>query len=187
MPERTGVFFDRDGIINRSPPADLRYVTRPDEFHLLPGTPRAIRQLNQAGIPVGVVTNQKGISLGRYSLRDLDEIHVHMRALLAEQGAVVDHIEFCPHQESDHCSCRKPLPGMILSAARILDVDPASSWMVGDQLRDLVAGKAAGCRTLGVGLEGIPSETADALVGHTGELPAWFAQHFPFQKAEDLQ
>lgn len=187
MPGRTGVFFDRDGLINEPPPPERRYVTRPEEFHLLPGIAEAIRHLNHCGIPVGVVTNQKGIALGRYSLEDLDAIHNHMHRLLSDLGARVDDIQFCPHQESDACSCRKPLPGMILAGAARLGVDPSASWMIGDQPRDLIAGRAAGCRTLGVGEAPFPPEVTDETLTSTSGLPAWFCTHFPFQKTLDLQ
>jgi len=182
MEQRPGVFFDRDGLINVPPPPERRYVTRPDEFHLMPGTAEAIHHLNQVSIPVGVVTNQKGIALGRYTEQALEEIHERMRALLAEKGAHIDDVQYCPHQESDGCNCRKPLPGMILAGAEALEVDPSVSWMIGDQPRDLVAGRAAGCSTLGVGSADFPTGVTDARLETTLELPSWFTEHFPFQR-----
>jgi D-glycero-D-manno-heptose 1,7-bisphosphate phosphatase len=183
MFQATGVFLDRDGLINHPPPPERRYVTRPEEFRLMPGIAESIRYLNQAGVPVGVVTNQKGIAIGRYTEEDLAEIHERMNALLREEGAVINDLQYCPHQELDYCACRKPLPGMILTGAEALGVDPAQCWMVGDQPRDLVAGRAAGCLTLGVGEADFPAEITDDSLHSTRELPAWFAKHFPFQKA----
>jgi len=177
-----GIFFDRDGVINHPPPPERRYVTRPEEFHLLPGTAEAIRFCNQQGIPVGVITNQKGIALGRYSVGDLELIHARMRELLQAEGATVQDIQFCPHQESDECSCRKPLPGMLIEGARRLQVDLSRSWMIGDQPRDLVAGRAAGCYTLGVGSAAFPEDCTDVTLKNTTQLASWFNEHFPFQK-----
>lgn len=180
------VFFDRDGVINQPPPPERRYVTSPEEFHLMPGTAGAIRVLNLNAVPVGVVTNQKGVALGRYTEKDLEAVHARMRDLLAAEGARVDTVVFCPHQESDACSCRKPLPGMILKAAETLGVDPHACWMVGDQPRDLQAGRAAGCSTLGVGDADFPEELTDVRLASTGELPAWFTEYFPFQIPKEL-
>ena len=186
MKKKIGVFFDRDGLINQAPPAERRYVTRPEEFHLNPGTPEAIRFLNEHQVPVGVITNQKGISLGRYSVEDLNRIHHKMNEDLAAYGAHVDDIQYCPHQESDACTCRKPLPGMLFAGAKALGVDLDVSWMVGDQPRDLEAGKAAGCFTLGVGEAAFPPYITDHSIHSPQELPAWFSTHFPFQKADKL-
>jgi len=186
MPDTGGVFFDRDGVVNHPPPPDRRYVTRPEEFHLMPGIAEAIAHLNRAGIPVGVVTNQKGVALGRYTLADLDRIHAHMAGLLASEGARVDDIRFCPHREEDACDCRKPLPGMILEGAKALGVNPSRSWMIGDQPRDLIAGRAAGCRTLAVGFTPGNPGLADDRVGDTSDLPAWFNEHFPFQNRGEV-
>lgn len=186
MKKPAAVFFDRDGLINQPPPPERRYVTRPEEFHLMPGTARAIRQLNRYRIPVGVVTNQKGIALGLYTTEDLARIHDRMRELLAAEGAQVDDIQFCPHQESDACSCRKPLPGLLHQGARALGVTPSDCWMIGDQPRDLEAGRAAGCFTVGVGNAAFPREVTDAVIPSTGEIPAWFSKHFPFQSRDEL-
>lgn len=180
------VFLDRDGLINQPPPPERRYVTCPEEFHLLPGTAEAIRLLNRNGVPVGVITNQKGIALGRYTEQDLAAIHSRMRDLLAAEGAMLDTIEYCPHQESDACPCRKPMPGMILTTAETLGVNAVDCWMVGDQPRDLEAGKAAGCRTLGVGAADFPEAFTDARLTSTAELPLWFSEHFPFQSPREL-
>ena len=187
MKGKTGIFLDRDGLINQPPPEEVRYVTRPEDFHLMPGIAKAIRHANLVGIPVGVVTNQKGIALGRYTIPDLHRIHDRMKELLAREGAEVQDIQFCPCSEEDQCQCRKPLPGMIFASARNLGVDPSASWMIGDQPRDLMAGRAAGCSTLGVGSADFPEECTDQTLSSTAELPTWFAEHFPFQNSAELQ
>jgi D-glycero-D-manno-heptose 1,7-bisphosphate phosphatase len=186
MNRAAAVFLDRDGLINQPPPPERRYVTRPEEFHLMPGIAGAIRLLNEHQIPVGVVTNQKGIALGRYTKEDLEAIHQRMHTLLALEGAHVDDIQVCPHQEADNCTCRKPLPGLILQGADMLGVDPSDCWMIGDQPRDLEAGRAAGCVTLGVGSAAFPPDITDHQLTSTVELPVWFSEHFPFQNSNQL-
>jgi heptosyltransferase-2 len=142
------VFLDRDGTINR----DTGYVSRPEQFELIPGVARAIGRLNRAKIPVVVVTNQSGIERGFYSRDDLEQIHRRLVALLAAEGAHVDAIYFCPHApDRRFCRCRKPAAGMLLravedfSAARI---DLSRSYVVGDKELDLFLGKAAGGRSI---------------------------------------
>jgi D-glycero-D-manno-heptose 1,7-bisphosphate phosphatase len=186
MKKPAAVFFDRDGLINQPPPPERRYVTCPEQFHLMPGTARAIQILNHHHIPVAVVTNQKGIALGLYTPEDLARIHARMKELLAAEGAHIDDLQFCPHQESDACSCRKPLPGLLLQAAQALGVDPSDCWMIGDQPRDLEAGRAAGCRTVGVGEADFPPEVTDVVLSSTTEIPVWFSKHFPFQSRDEL-
>lgn len=148
---RPALFLDRDGVVNQPPPPGKRYVTRPEDFHLLPGIAKVIREANHMNLPVVVVTNQKCVATGLLDEATLAKIHLSMSALLAEQGARVDAVYHCPHREEDGCDCRKPLPGMLLRAARELRLDPSASWMVGDQPRDCEAGRAAGCRTLYIG------------------------------------
>jgi len=167
----SAVFLDRDGLINVPPPPEQRYLLHPGEFRLMPGIAEAIRLLNEAGIPVFVVTNQKGVATGRLSGDTLEAIHARMRELLAGRGAAVQAVYACPHRESDACDCRKPAPGMLFQAARDHGIDLASAWMIGDQPRDVRAGRAAGCRTLLVGPEKAPE--ADFQLENTLELPLW--------------
>lgn len=167
----SAVFLDRDGLINVPPPPEQRYLLHPDEFQLMPGIAGAIRLLNQKNIPVFVVTNQKGVATGRLTLETLSAIHARMVELLAEAGARVQGIYVCPHSETDGCTCRKPLPGMLLQAAEEHGVDLANAWMIGDQPRDAEAGKAAGCHTLLVGDSQSPA--ADHRLDSTGSLPGW--------------
>jgi D-glycero-D-manno-heptose 1,7-bisphosphate phosphatase len=110
-----------------------------------------------------------------------------MCELLKQENAHVDDIQYCPHQEADHCACRKPKPGMILNAAQNLQVNPANGWLIGDQARDIVAGKAAGCRTLRIGPEADGTAEEDVFLPHTSLLPAWIKENLPFQKKEGCQ
>ena len=146
-------FLDRDGVINRKAP-DGQYVTCWEEFHFLPGVTEAIAQLNGAGFSVIVVTNQRCVAKGLLTETDLESLHQRMADHLASAGAKIDAIYCCPHELEPTCSCRKPAPGMLFDAARSRDLDLASSWMIGDSVADIQAGKSAGCRTARVWVEG---------------------------------
>lgn len=140
------VFIDRDGTINK----DVPYCSCPEDFQLLPLVAEGIRLLNQQGIKVVVVTNQSGISRGYFTEEMLTQIHRKMQLELAEGGASVDAIYYCPHHPDSHCNCRKPQPTMLLRAARELDLDLSHSYVVGDSDMDIQMGKTAGCKTIWV-------------------------------------
>ncbi len=144
-------FLDRDGVIVE----EVNYLSTPEEIRLIPGSPRAIALLNRAGIPVVVVTNQAGVARGIFPEDRVGEIHRELDRLLASHGARVDRYEYCPHHPVEgigpykkDCPNRKPAPGMLLKAAREMDLDLARSFLVGDKVTDLQAGEAAGCRTI---------------------------------------
>lgn len=180
---RPGVLFDRDGVINVPPPPEQRYVTRPEDFHLMPGIADAIAELNHRGVPVGVVTNQKCVAIGRLSEPELARIHEHMRDLLRRAaGAEIDDLRYCPHANEDKCACRKPRPGMLLAAARALRLDLSRTWLIGDQERDIAAGRAAGCRTLRVGPGADGSAGEDISLRSTLDLPAWIKENNTFKR-----
>jgi D-glycero-D-manno-heptose 1,7-bisphosphate phosphatase len=145
------VFLDRDGTIIR----EEHYLSRPAQVALLPGAGAAIGRLNAAGVPVVVVTNQAGVARGYFPECRVAEVHARLSELLAADGAAVAGYYHCPHHPAAvideyriDCECRKPRPGLLLTAARELGLDPARSWMVGDKRSDLEAGAAAGCRTV---------------------------------------
>lgn len=145
MSMRPAVFLDRDGVLNRIViqnglpvgPLELR------EFALVNGAAEDVRRLKNADYIVIVVTNQPELASGRLDANVLKAMHVKLRAEIP-----VDAIYVCPHDDTKRCSCRKPLPGLLLSAARDYDIDLKHSFMVGDRWRDVEAGKAAGCRTI---------------------------------------
>src|SRR5271168_5223876 len=110
------VFLDRDGVINRKPP-EGDYVTRWEDFHILPGVAEGIVHLKQAGFRVIVVTNQRCVAKGLLSVAELEKMHQQMSDLLAQSGAAIDGIYYCPHEMEPRCDCRKPAPGMLLDAA----------------------------------------------------------------------
>lgn len=140
------VFLDRDGVINRKAP-DGQYVTRWEDFHLLPGAIEGVTQLNRAGFCVIIVTNQRCVAKGLLTEAELEKLHKRMIDQLAWGGATIDAIYYCPHELEPPCRCRKPAPGMLLEAARSRNLDLAASWMIGDSDSDIQAGKNAGCRT----------------------------------------
>jgi D-glycero-D-manno-heptose 1,7-bisphosphate phosphatase len=144
-------FLDRDGTINTKPP-EGDYVKRPDELSLLPGAAAAVRRLNDAPVAVIVVTNQRGIALGRMTEEDLAEIHRDLSARLrATAGARVDAFFHCPH-DIGQCDCRKPETGMFRQALeRFPWIDAERSVMIGDSESDVATGAALGLRTVHVG------------------------------------
>lgn len=163
MAKRRAVFLDRDGTIN----VEVQYLSRVEDFRFIPGVPWALKRLKDAGFLLVVVTNQSGIGRGYYDEAALKSIHDHMHEELSAFGAAVDACYFCPHHPEQalgeylrECDCRKPLPGMLLKAARDLDIDLSGSFMIGDKLADVEAGIQAGCRSLLV-LTGYGSEVEE--------------------------
>ncbi|HIQ05764.1 MAG TPA: HAD family hydrolase [Anaerolineae bacterium] len=138
------VFLDRDGTIIKH----VHHLHRVEDVELLPGAAEAIRRLNNAGYVVVVVTNQSVVGRGYCTEADLAEIHARMAALLAESGAKVDALYYCPHLPEDGCLCRKPNPGMIQRAMADLHLTAERSFIVGDSWSDLEAGRRAGIRTV---------------------------------------
>ncbi len=144
LSRRPAVFVDRDGVINRRLPGD--YVRAWDQFRFLPGARAGLRLLRETGHLLVVITNQRGIGRGLMSEADLAEVHRRMQLELVRSGAGVDAILHCPHDLGADCDCRKPKPGMIEQALRRFSIDAGRSWVVGDSLSDLEAGRAAGIR-----------------------------------------
>lgn len=137
------VILDRDGVINQD---SDDYVKSVDEWLPIPGSARAIARLCEAGYQVAVATNQSGLARGYFSLDDLNAMHEKMTALVEAEGGSFAHIAYCPHGPGDHCDCRKPLPGLIHQIEQALNVSAKGCYMVGDSLRDLQAGQAAGMK-----------------------------------------
>ena len=141
---RGAVFLDRDGTINE----EVSYLDDPDRLHLIPSAPEAIRLLNEAGIPVIVVSNQAGVGRGFFSAATVEAIHERLAEQLASHNAHFDAIYYCPHHPSEGCGCRKPRIGMLEQAAQKHGIDLQRGYMVGDKASDLDAGRQAGCRTV---------------------------------------
>jgi D-glycero-D-manno-heptose 1,7-bisphosphate phosphatase len=142
MSRRAAVFLDRDGTIM----VDTNYVARVDEVRLLPGTGAAIRRINDAGIPVIVITNQSGIARGYLDMTAYDAVRVRLEELLGLEGARIDDTFMCPHHPdiSGSCECRKPGTLLYRQAAEKHDLDVSHSWFVGDRWRDVEPALALG-------------------------------------------
>jgi D-glycero-D-manno-heptose 1,7-bisphosphate phosphatase len=141
------VFLDRDGVINRALERDRKPYppTNLAEFDILPEVPDACARLKAAGFLLVVATNQPDVGRGTLKLEAVEQIHAHLTAQLP-----VERVEVCLHAGKGYsdCDCRKPKPGMLLRAARELNIDLSRSWMVGDRWRDVDCGHAAGCKTI---------------------------------------
>lgn len=151
--KQKAVFIDRDGTINK---ANV-FITKPEDFELIPGVAEAIKKINKSGYLAIVVTNQPVIARGDCTFEELALIHAKMETELGKEGAFIDGLYFCPHHTDKgfpgerpeykcNCECRKPKPGLLLQAAADFNIDISQSYMVGDGKNDVEAGKAAGCR-----------------------------------------
>ncbi|MFC2071272.1 D-glycero-alpha-D-manno-heptose-1,7-bisphosphate 7-phosphatase [Chloroflexota bacterium] len=156
------IFLDRDGVVN-----ELIYypeqgiIDSPftmEQFRLLPGVGEAIKKLCEKGYKVVLVSNQPGIAKGHMSEESFEEISKKMKEELAKEGTGLDGEYYCFHHPEakverlrGNCECRKPKPGLLLQAAGELNIDLSQSWMIGDGLTDIKAGKEAGCRTILLG------------------------------------
>jgi len=144
---RRAAFIDRDGVIN----IDHGYVSRREDFQFVPGTLAACAQLHRQGFALAVVTNQSGIGRGLYSEDDYRRLTEWMAAEFAAAGAPLAGVYHCPHHPQARlpdyrcdCDCRKPAPGLLLTAARELSLDLARSVLFGDKASDIEAAAAAG-------------------------------------------
>jgi D-glycero-D-manno-heptose 1,7-bisphosphate phosphatase len=149
--------LDRDGVINRD--SDL-YVKSPDEWRPIPGSLDAIARLNQWGYRVVVATNQSGIGQGLFDMDRLNAIHDKMSKAVAQAGGRIDAIFFCPHTNTDKCSCRKPRSGMFEEIAARYNMSLAGVPAIGDSLRDLQAAEAVQAQPMLV-LTGKGAKTQD--------------------------
>jgi len=143
------VFIDKDGTLIRN----VSYNVDPARIELMPGALEAVTSLVRSGFAPVVVSNQPGVGLGYFPADALAGVERRLRELLASGGVRLLGCYFCPHApapsgEAAGCVCRKPAPGLLLRAARDHDIDLGRSWMVGDILDDVEAGRAAGCRTV---------------------------------------
>lgn len=149
------IFLDRDGTINRN----VGFLTKIEQFELLPGVAEAIRRINNSEYLCIVVTNQPVIARGEVTVEGLQEIHNKMETLLGEHGAYIDGLYYCPHHPDKGfegevpelkivCDCRKPMPGLLFKAASDFNIDLGSSWFIGDTENDVWVGKNAGCASI---------------------------------------
>lgn len=138
------VFIDRDGTIN----VNVEYLDTPDNFQMYPGVAEGIKKLQDAGFKILVVTNQSGIARGFFTEETLNKIHERMKNELSEKNASIDGLYYCPHHPDDNCDCRKPKTAMFEKAIKDHDVDVSQSFIIGDRMMDVEAGKKIGCKTI---------------------------------------
>ncbi len=155
--KRPAVFFDRDGVLSR----EVDLVHRNEDLHMLPNAPEAVRKINSSGYLAIVVTNQPVIARNLIDIPGLRQIHNKMETEFGEKRAYLDALYFCPHHPDKgfpeerkeykiKCKCRKPEPGMLLSAAKKFNIDLKKSFIIGDRWVDIQAGKNAGVKTIAV-------------------------------------
>jgi D-glycero-D-manno-heptose 1,7-bisphosphate phosphatase len=170
---RAAVFLDRDGVLDELVPdpqaGRLESPLSPREVSLVPGAAAAAKGLREGGYALVGVTNQPAAAKGLVSVSRLEEVQARVVELLAADGVELDAWRMCLHHPdgvvpdlSGRCDCRKPAPGMLLEAARELDLDLGRSWMIGDTDADLQAGRAAGCRTALVAHPGSAHKRSEA-------------------------
>lgn len=144
------VFLDRDGTLNVRP-AEHDYVRTAEGFTWLPGAAESAARLCAAGFRLMVVSNQRGLARGLVDRSTLEAIEKRIQEGLGRHGGRIESFRYCPHDLDADCDCRKPRPGLLLALAAELDLDLGRSWMVGDAISDIGAGKAAGCATALIG------------------------------------
>ena len=148
---RAAVFLDKDGTLI----VDVPYNVAPEHIRLTHGAVEGLQALHAAGYLLVVVSNQSGVARGLFTEEALVAVEAHVRALLTAAGVPLAGFYYCPHHPDGSveryavtCRCRKPAPGMLSQAAREHGIDLARSWLVGDILHDVEAGRRAGCRTV---------------------------------------
>ena len=146
------VFLDRDGVINRYP-GDSDYVKSWSEFHFLPKVKPALKKLNEKGFKIFIISNQAGVSKGIYSKENLDLITKDMLKELKDRHIDIAGVYYCIHRTEDNCPCRKPKTGLIdMAISKLQDagekIDYEESYFIGDTIRDVETGKAAGLKTI---------------------------------------
>jgi D-glycero-D-manno-heptose 1,7-bisphosphate phosphatase len=161
---RPAVFLDRDGTIAE----EVGYLDHISRFRMFPSAAQAIRRLNVAKLPVIVITNQSGVARGYFPESLITAVHELMTTQLAEEGAHVDALYYCPHKEDDACGCRKPKPGMLERAAHEHSLDLRRSFVVGDRYGDIELAHGIGARAILVRT----GYGAGEMQGHSAKWPA---------------
>ncbi|NYT27512.1 D-glycero-beta-D-manno-heptose 1,7-bisphosphate 7-phosphatase [Candidatus Thiodubiliella endoseptemdiera] len=136
------VFLDRDGVINQ----EKNYLYKIEDFIFIDGVFDACRQFQELGFKIIIVTNQSGIARGYYNADDFDKLNIWVLAQFKQQGVDILDVFYCPHTPEDDCECRKPKPGMLLSAQKKHNIAMQNSWMIGDKENDISAANKAGIK-----------------------------------------
>jgi D-glycero-D-manno-heptose 1,7-bisphosphate phosphatase len=138
------VFLDRDGTLIEH----VEYLHDPEQLKIIPGVLEAIKKLREGGYRIVMVTNQPGIGIGYFTKEDFFKVNRAFLRQASKAGVMIDRIYFCPHNQADGCSCRKPEPGMLVRAVQDLNIDIAKSYIVGDATTDIEVGRRIGCKTV---------------------------------------
>ncbi len=182
---KRAVFLDRDGTLNEDP----GYLHDPAQLRLFPGAGRALRSLKDAGYLLIVVSNQSGVARGLIDPQEIPRINQRMDELLIQDGGVkIDDYRLCFHHPDEDCPCRKPRPLLLKQASDELGIDLSQSFMIGDKVSDLGAGKAAHCQAsilvrTGAGIEsekiiGSPSKEADHVADSIIDAAEWILSKY---------
>jgi D-glycero-D-manno-heptose 1,7-bisphosphate phosphatase len=169
------VILDRDGVINEDSDSYIRSLA---DWRPIPGSVEAIAALSQAGYTVAVATNQSGLGRGYFELEALESIHAKLNKLVEEQGGALSGIFYCPHTPEEHCQCRKPATGLLRAIESELCLSVHDAFFIGDSLKDLQAGEAAGCRPVlvktGKGMQTLAKiQQADVALDHPKGIPVF--------------
>jgi D-glycero-D-manno-heptose 1,7-bisphosphate phosphatase len=145
------IFLDKDGTLIENVP----YNVDPDKIRLYKDVPAALKLFKQKNFLLIVITNQPGLAYGHFQEEDLKKVEAKIADMFSKFNVTLDGFYYCPHHPCGNiekyaveCNCRKPKPGMVLQAARKFNVDLSKSWLIGDILHDVEAGKIAGCKTI---------------------------------------
>ena len=167
---KKAVFLDRDGVII----VDTNLITRADQIKVIKGIPEAMTRLKLAGFLLIIISNQPVVARGLISEDEVKVLNNKIENIILKSGEPqFDGFYFCPHHPNANlenyrilCDCRKPSPGLLLKATSEKGIDIKKSFMVGDRITDIIAGKKAGCTTIQV-LSGMhssePIQTSDAI------------------------
>jgi D,D-heptose 1,7-bisphosphate phosphatase len=149
MKRNRAVFMDRDGTINE----EVGYLSKLNQLKIFSSTFEAIRIINESGMKAVVITNQSGVARGFFNKDFVNTVHARINEMLQKKGAFIDRFYYCPHHPTEgsgvykiDCGCRKPEPGMFLKAAEEMDINLASSYMIGDMPKDIQAARSAGVK-----------------------------------------
>jgi len=139
------IFLDRDGVINK----DLNtYVSQHEDFKFLPGVLGALKDLTKADYEIAIISNQAGIAKGIYTQEQLDEVNEKMIKAIEVAGAKISRVEYCLHEDSDNCDCRKPKTGLFKRVLDDKDINVKEIYFIGDKESDVIAGQRIGCKTI---------------------------------------
>ena len=150
IPKNKAVFLDRDGILNKD---RSDYVKNIRELEIFPNIGKYIKQINDNGFLVIIITNQSTIGRKLTTHDEVKMIHNSIQEYMRKCNAKIDAFYYCPHHPKDNCNCRKPKPGLLIQASHDFNIDLQNSWMLGDHDSDVQSGLNVGCKSVKINLE----------------------------------